>query len=177
MATAFLGQRLTCRIPVRRAGYSAARLLLLGVSVLFVVTGALKLQDPEAFAFALRSHGLVPDGMIFMAVWAVAVAELVCGTLGVWCALRRRWVGTRLGAILCSTVFFAFTVYAIGLVVDPPPVPVPCGCIAANVEVQSWWPIAARNGLIASVLSAIGMLREPLRATPVAAPEVGNPVD
>jgi hypothetical protein len=134
-------------------------LLLLGVSVLFVVTGALKLQDREAFAFALRAQGLLPDGMIPVAVWAVASVELVCGSLGIWCVLRRRWIGTRIGAIVCAVVFLAFTAYAVGLVVNPPPAPAPCGCVAAKAEVQSWWPLAARNGLIASALSAIGMFR------------------
>lgn len=177
MATALVGRRLTRRRSVPRAAYSAARLLLLGAGVLFVVTGALKLQDPEAFAFALRAQGLVPDSMIPAAVRVVTGAELACGTLGIWCVLRRRWVGTRIGAILGSAVFLAFTAYALGMVVDPPPVPVPCGCVAAKAEVQSWWPIAARNGLIASALSAIGMIRAPLGPTPVAVLQVGYPVD
>lgn len=163
MATAIVERRLSRRLPLSRAAYGAAKLLLLGVSVLFLASGAFKLQDRDAFAFALRSQGLLPNGLIPVAVWTVLSAELVCGSFGVWCVLRRRWIGTRIGAVVCAVVFLAFTGYAVGLVVSPPSVPAPCGCVAAKVEAQSWWPIAARNGVLASILSAIGMIPGPRR--------------
>ncbi len=136
-----------------------ARVAVLCVAGLLLLTGAFKMQDRAAFAAIVQAQGLVPVGIVPLAVWVVAWGEIAFGVFAVWAVLQQQWVFVRVGALLCALVFLVFAGYASALVIHPPPVPTPCGCLPGEEAVVSWWPIVIRNGMIASVLAGIGLLR------------------
>ena len=136
-----------------------ARIVVLCVAGLLLLAGAFKMQDRAAFAAIVQAQGLVPVGIVPFSVWVVAWCEIAVGALAIWCVLQQRWVFVRVGALLCALVFLVFAGYASALIIHPPPAPTPCGCLPGEPEIASWWPIVIRNGLIASVLASVGLLR------------------
>ncbi len=138
---------------------SAARIVVLCVAGLLLFAGSFKIQDRESFAAIIQAQGIVPSGLASSLAWIVGAGEIAVGMLSVWSVLQQRWVFVRVGALLCAIVFLVFAGYASVLVIHPPPVPTPCGCLPGEQEIASWWPIVIRNGLIASVLALVGLLR------------------
>ena len=136
-----------------------ARVVVLCVAGLLLLTGAFKMQDRAAFAAIVQAQGLVTADIVPHVVWIVPWGEIAVGVLAVWAVLQQRWMFVRVGALLCSFVFLVFAGYAAALVIHPPPAPTPCGCLPGQEEITSWWPIVVRNGLVASLLACVGLLR------------------
>jgi uncharacterized membrane protein YphA (DoxX/SURF4 family) len=94
------------------------RFLLAGV---FLLSGALKLADPKAFARVVEQYGIVPDGLALVVVaLAIPIAEIAAGA-GV---LLDRRAGYGLMAGLLA-LFLAVLGFGIAHDLD-----VACGCIS-----------------------------------------------
>lgn len=97
---------------------AGVRLLLAAV---FLLSGALKLADPKAFARAVEAYGIVPDGLALVAVaLAIPVLEIAAGA-GVFLDRRAGW---RLMAGLLA-LFLAVLGFGIAQGLD-----VECGCLS-----------------------------------------------
>lgn len=133
----------------------AASLLVLAVGGFLLLSGLMKLADPEAFATILAEHALLSDPFVVPIAWIVAVGEVLVGAATVSWLLRGVLV-LSLAALIQSGVFAAFTTYALLLTFNPPPEPASCGCgITSSAPVEDWSGIASRNGLWAAGLAVV----------------------
>jgi uncharacterized membrane protein YphA (DoxX/SURF4 family) len=55
------------------------RLIRIGVGLVFVWAGALKLVDPRAFARVISEYGLVPDDLLVFVALGLPAAEFLAG--------------------------------------------------------------------------------------------------
>jgi putative oxidoreductase len=105
-----------------------ARVLLwalrLGLGALFVVTGALKLGDPNAFAVEIHNYQLFPALAPLLAA-TLPVIEIVVGAALV--AGPRPWL--RAGALASAALMLVFTVAVASAVARG--INISCGCFGA----------------------------------------------
>jgi uncharacterized membrane protein YphA (DoxX/SURF4 family) len=113
----------------------------LGLGVLFIWAGSVKIVDPRAFARVIEGYGLVPDPLLAPAALAIPVLELLAG-FGLLFDLR----GSIKLTLALLAVFTAVLGYGVasGLEID-------CGCLSAE-EVQ------AKEGLRNALIRDIGLL-------------------
>ncbi|MFO0832167.1 MAG: MauE/DoxX family redox-associated membrane protein [Phycisphaerales bacterium] len=86
------------------------RLLLGG---LFVLAGSLKLQDPQAFLFAIKGFKILPPHLAYTMAFVIPSVEIVAGTmlvLGLW----SRAAALVLAALLVSFILGILNVLAHG---------------------------------------------------------------
>jgi putative oxidoreductase len=126
------------------AGRVIERVARLALSGAFVGAGVLKLQDPEAFAFAVDAYRLTP--------WAVSAGlalylpwlEILAG-LALW---ARRWKHAALSIllVLCLT-FLAVLASAVvrGL-------PIRCGCLGPGIIPGGLWGSIALDLLLLTAI-------------------------
>jgi hypothetical protein len=112
-----------------------------GLALLFIFAGALKLNDPKAFAQAISQYGLVPDGLVPVLALGLPGAEVLAG-LGLLVNFRY-----SLGAILVMLLMFIGVLgYAIAADLD-----IDCGCFTAA-------EIAARGSVKAAFFQDLAFL-------------------
>ncbi|BBD06762.1 DoxX family protein [Desulfovibrio ferrophilus] len=96
----------------------AYRLARLGLAIVFVYAGGIKLVDPQAFAVVISGYGLLPAVLVGPASILLPVLEVLAG-IGLILDVRG-----SLGAILGMTLMFLVVLaYGIWLGLD-----VDCGC-------------------------------------------------
>ncbi len=108
--------------PPVRALFWALRI---GLGVLFLLTGALKMGDPSAFAVEIHNYQLFPSLAPVLAA-TLPMVELVLGAALL--AGPRRWL--RAGAFATSALLVVFTI-AVGLAVARG-INISCGCFGAG---------------------------------------------
>ena len=130
-------------------------IFLMSLGCVLAYTGMVKVFEPDEFRAALRGQGLLPDGLVRAAVWAVPGIEIVCASAGIAFLAS----GPRLSraCVALGIPFFLFTWYAIGLEMAPPPKPVGCGCGLGNETVRSWGGLALRNAGITTALTIVSL--------------------
>lgn len=132
------------------------RLVALAVGAVLVAAGLAKFAHLDAFRAVLIEHGLLTGATVHIATIGFPTAECLVGLHLVFSGLgseRRCAAALLLGGVL----FLGTSAYAIGLSIDPPPKPVPCGCGFSIGPVNDWRPIAIRNGVFAALLPGIGL--------------------
>lgn len=141
---------------------AAAKLLVLGVSVLFLTAGLQKFSDLPHFRGILAEHAVLPPALQVLAIWLVPLVGAVVGAAGSWGVLRGARVAGASSASL-APVFAAFTGYSAVLLASPPPAPVSCGCVFGGPPLEDWSGLMVRNGAAAVVLPAVSsvLLRAP----------------
>ncbi len=107
-----------------------ARLLLfwalrLGLGALFVLTGALKIGDPVAFAVEIHNYQLFPDLSPLLAATLPAI-EIVVGAALI--AAPRPWL--RAGALASAALLAVFTIAVLSAVARG--INISCGCFGAG---------------------------------------------
>jgi uncharacterized membrane protein YphA (DoxX/SURF4 family) len=124
--------------------YLAVRL---GLGVLFLWAGAVKIVDPRAFAKIIDGYGLVPDPLLAPVAIAVPVLELLAG-LGLVFDVRGS-IKLTLALLVLFTAVLGYGV-ASGLEID-------CGCLSAE-EIRAGENL--RNALMRDIglLGALGYL-------------------
>lgn len=77
------------------------------IGALFVFAGILKLQDPQAFAFAIKAFDILPDHLVVLATFVVPWIEIVAGLVlffGFWVRTAAFLIALMLGAFLAGII-------------------------------------------------------------------------
>lgn len=104
-------------------------LIRLGLAVVWLVSGAIKVADPAQFATAVHAYRLFGPGLAGVIAGVVPFVELVLG------ALLVAGLGTRLVAVVSAVLFVAYIAgvvqaWARGLTID-------CGCFGGGGQVSA----------------------------------------
>jgi uncharacterized membrane protein YphA (DoxX/SURF4 family) len=104
-------------------------LFRLGLAAVWLISGGIKVSDPNQTYVAVKAYDVLPDGMVRVVAGAVPFLELALGVLLL--------VGltTRLVAVLSAVVLIAFIAavaqsWARGLTID-------CGCFGGGGQVSA----------------------------------------
>jgi uncharacterized membrane protein YphA (DoxX/SURF4 family) len=139
---------------VKKAFFWALRL---GVGVLFVVTGALKLKDPTAFATEIHNYQLFPWLAPYLAATLPAI-EVVLGAALI--AGPRAWV--RAGALGTGALMMVFTA-AVSTVVYRG-INISCGCFGAGSGPVTMLTVTRDVVLVAACVAIYAMAAPPREA-------------
>lgn len=96
------------------------RVIRIGLGVLFVWAGWVKLADPQGFAEVISAYALVPESLLIAVAIGLPALEVIAG-LGLICDVR----GSR-GLIFGLLVMFVFVLW-FGILKD---LDIDCGCFA-----------------------------------------------
>lgn len=142
----------------RTAAFWALRL---GLGLLFLWTGALKIADPSAFATEIHNYQLLPQFAAFGAATLPAI-EIVLGVALV--AGTRPWV--RGGALATGALMLVFTI-AVSTVVARG-INISCGCFGAGSGPVTMLTILRDLALLAAcgaLYAMAGATRSPARTS------------
>ncbi|WP_130347536.1 MauE/DoxX family redox-associated membrane protein [Herbihabitans rhizosphaerae] len=115
----------------------------LGLAVVLLVSGVLKIADPGQTYLAVRAYDVLPDALVRPAATVLPLAELALG------ALLLIGLGTRVVAVLSVLLLVVLTAgvaqaWARGLSID-------CGCFGGGGEVaagQTEYPLEIARDLV-----------------------------
>jgi len=62
-------------------GHKLAFLVRVSLGVIFTVSGASKLSDPQSFSTAIQNFGIIPNSWVGAFVFSIPVLELISGVL------------------------------------------------------------------------------------------------
>ncbi len=124
-----------------------ARFFRIGLGVVFVWAGAVKLYAPRAFARTISGYGLVPDELLVPVAIGLPAIEFVAG---VGLLLNRRWsFGLVSGLLLMFIAVLGFGIWG-ELDVD-------CGCFSqAELDARLGLRIALARDI--AMLAVVGYL-------------------
>lgn len=122
------------------------------LAALFGYAAALKLQNPQAFAFSVKAFDILPDHLAMLATFAVPWTEVViaaCLILGFW---------TRAAAALLALVLLVFIV-AIASVLNRG-LSVKCGCFGDAAkgicgDTLGWCNVVQNSALLCATLAVV----------------------
>jgi len=115
---------LRLRIPTHGPTGWLYLVLRLGLGLVFIYAGAVKLMEPRAFALVLSQYGLVPSALLAPVALGLPALEVLAG-LGL-CLDLRGSLGIITGMLLVFMVVLWFGVLR-GLEID-------CGCFSAEEQ-------------------------------------------
>jgi uncharacterized membrane protein YphA (DoxX/SURF4 family) len=98
-----------------------------GLGVVWVVAGALKVTDPQQAVAAVRAYELLPDGLAQLLGWALPYLEILLGLVLI-AGLFTRWAAALSGLLQLAFIVGLLSAWARGLSID-------CGCFSAGGEV------------------------------------------
>ena len=120
----------------------------LGLAVVFICAGVLKMQSPQAFADSINDYDLIPRPLINPVALSLPLLEVIVGTM---LLLGRQKRGAVFSAILLLGVFTVALVQAAarGLEID-------CGCFGTSPE-GAWntWTFVLRDFFLLSIATVI----------------------
>jgi putative oxidoreductase len=127
--------------------------LRLGLGLMFVVAGALKLDDPTSFALEIHNYQLLPA----LAPWLAATLPAIEIILGLTLmAAPRPWA--RASALASTLVLVMFTVAVGSAVVRG--VNITCGCFGEGSGPVTIWTILRDVGFVAAAGALFWLLTQ-----------------
>jgi uncharacterized membrane protein YphA (DoxX/SURF4 family) len=93
----------------------------------FVVSGGLKVIDPQSSVAAVRAYKLLPGSLVTIVGWGLPFAEIALGLL-LLAGIATRVVAAVAGILLVIFILAVVSVAARGLSID-------CGCFGGGGEV------------------------------------------
>ena len=113
----------------RRVLDGIGTLVRLGLATVWLISGGIKVSDPNQTYIAVQAYDLLPAGLVSVVAAAVPFLELALGVL------LLLGLGTRLVAVLSAVVLLAFIgavaqSWARGLSID-------CGCFGGGGQVSA----------------------------------------
>lgn len=129
-------------------------ILRIAIGALFVVTGALKVRDPAAFAVEIHNYQLFPS----LAPWLAASLPAVEVVVGAAIVFGNR-VWARAGALAASALLAIFTV-AVGWVVARG-INVSCGCFGGGSGPVTMLTVLRDVALLAASAALVYVLPDP----------------
>lgn len=136
-------------VAIKAVARILASIVVLSAVLILIVAALLKAQNPSTLHDALVSHGILPKYLLSVAPWFIIILELGVGLMALWGIIGRNW---RMSTGAIGAIFLCFTVYCVALAVRPPASPAACGCGLSAGPVDSWTPIALRNGAFSFAL-------------------------
>ncbi|HEY9292607.1 MAG TPA: MauE/DoxX family redox-associated membrane protein [Microlunatus sp.] len=105
----------------------ARTVVRVGLGVVWVVAGALKIPDPAQSVAAVRAYELLPDGLAQVVGWALPYLEVLLGLVLI-SGLFTRWAAALSFLLQLAFVIGLIQAWARGLSID-------CGCFSAGGQV------------------------------------------
>jgi uncharacterized membrane protein YphA (DoxX/SURF4 family) len=96
----------------------------LGLSAVFLISGALKVADPAQTRIAVRAYEVLPSGLVGPVATTLPLLELVLGTL-LLAGVFTRWVAVASAVLLVVLMVGMAQAWARGLSID-------CGCFGGG---------------------------------------------
>lgn len=125
--------------------------LRLGLGGMFVLAGALKLDDPTSFALEIHNYQLLPG----LAPWLAATLPALEIILGLTLIVAPRpWV--RASALASTMVLAVFTIAVGSAVVRG--VNITCGCFGEGSGPVTMWTVLRDVGLVAGAVVLFWLL-------------------
>lgn len=125
--------------------------LRLGLGGMFVLAGALKLDDPTSFALEIHNYQLLPG----LAPWLAATLPALEIILGLTLIIAPRpWV--RASALASTMVLAVFTIAVGSAVVRG--VNITCGCFGEGSGPVTMWTVLRDVGLVAGAVVLFWLL-------------------
>ena len=114
-------------VDVRRAAPWLGLVARVGLGLVWIAAGALKLPDPAAAERAVRAYRLLPEGLVGPAAFGLPAVEIVLG-LALVLGVVVRWAAVGSAVLLVVLVAAVGSAWARGLQID-------CGCFGGGGEV------------------------------------------
>lgn len=102
-------------------------LVRVGLGVVWIVAGAVKVGDPAQSVAAVRAYQLLPGGLAQLVGWALPYLEILLGLVLVL-GLFTRWAALLSGLLQTAFVIGLLSAWARHLSID-------CGCFSAGGQV------------------------------------------
>lgn len=116
-----------------------------GLGLVWVVAGALKLPDPAGAERAVRAYRLLPEPLVGLMAFGLPALEIVVG-LALVLGVVVRWAAVASAALLVVFIAAVGSAWARGLQID-------CGCFGGGGEVG-----ADQTAYLSEVLRDVGLL-------------------
>ena len=134
----------------RRSAFAAvvpwlATVARLGLGVVFVVAGALKLPDPAAAVRAVRAYRLLPEGLVSSVAFGMPIIEIAVGLLLI-VGIFVRTAAIATAVLLIVYIAAISSAWARGLQID-------CGCFSKGGAVA-----AGQTAYPAEIARDVGLL-------------------
>lgn len=150
-----------------------ARAILLFASAVLLFAGVTKAAAPHEFHSTVRAHGVLDGFMASTVATVVPLCEIAIGAVGLLAAMCFSRI--QLPVLAVSGAYLALSIYAIAVALDPPDVPVSCGCLGSKQPVDSWFQVAAVNGAISGILSILILKPQKLKPHKQRGPDPSGP--
>jgi uncharacterized membrane protein YphA (DoxX/SURF4 family) len=98
-----------------------------GLGVVWVVAGAVKVTDPQQSVTAVRAYELLPDTLAQLLGWTLPYLEILLGLVLI-AGLFTRWAAALSGLLQLAFIVGLVQAWARGLSID-------CGCFSAGGQV------------------------------------------
>lgn len=98
-----------------------------GLGVVWIIAGAVKVTDPAQSVVAVRAYQLLPEGFSYLVGWTLPYLEILLGLVLI-SGLFTRWAALLSGLLQLAFVIGLLQAWARGLSID-------CGCFSAGGQV------------------------------------------
>lgn len=102
----------------------ARTVVRVGLGVVWVIAGAVKVTDPAQSVVAVRAYQLLPEGMSYLVGWTLPYLEILLGLVLI-SGLFTRWAGALSGLLQLAFIVGLIQAWARGFSID-------CGCFSAG---------------------------------------------
>jgi uncharacterized membrane protein YphA (DoxX/SURF4 family) len=127
-----------------------------GLGVVWIVAGVLKIGDPAQSVAAVRAYELLPDAVAQLLGWALPYLEILLGLVLI-SGLFTRWAAALSGLLQLAFIVGLLQAWARGLSID-------CGCFSAGGQVaasQTKYPQELARDLV-FLAGAVWLFIQPL---------------
>lgn len=100
-----------------------------GLGVVWIVAGVLKIGDPAQAVAAVRAYELLPDALAQLLGWALPYLEILLGLVLI-SGLFTKWAALLSGLLQLAFIIGLLQAWARGLSID-------CGCFSAGGQVAA----------------------------------------
>lgn len=105
----------------------ARTVVRVGLGVVWVIAGAVKVTDPAQSVVAVRAYQLLPDGLSYLVGWTLPYLEILLGLVLI-SGLFTRWAAALSGLMQLAFVIGLIQAWARGFSID-------CGCFSSGGQV------------------------------------------
>lgn len=137
-----------------RIAHAAVRI---GIALLFVSTGALKLIDPEGFATDVANYQVLPGATAGLMAVFLPPLEMIAGAALLWPRYLRG------AALLCACMLLAFALAMAQSKIRG--IDLECGCFGALADAQVSWLKVTGNLVLAMLAGWIASYRLEIRSS------------
>lgn len=105
----------------------ARTVVRVGLGVVWIIAGVVKVTDPAQSVVAVRAYQLLPEGLSYLVGWTLPYLEMLLGLVLI-SGLFTRWAAVLSGLLQLAFVIGLLQAWGRGLSID-------CGCFSAGGQV------------------------------------------